>query len=115
MLQKGYMKTKAKSYRFEETDLALAMLKSGIKKTQKLMDFLLAEYVRDLKPEYLSLPKDFVDMSKTKISAVDKSGKVVVKDITAAPPKTNYSIDTTKTKGVADMEELFQKLKNEKK
>jgi len=87
------MKTKSISIRFDENDLILAVNKSGIKKTQKLIDFLLGEYVRDLKPQFLSLPKDFIAI-KDKISAIDKSGKVVVNDITKPPKETNYTVNT---------------------
>jgi len=67
------MKTKAKSYRFDENDLELAISKSGIQKTQKLFDWLLAEYVRDLKPTLLSLPKDYVDLNKAEKNAKEGS------------------------------------------
>jgi hypothetical protein len=70
------MKTKAKSYRFDENDLALAMAKSGIQKTQKLMDFLLAEYVRELKPQFQPLPKDYVE-----VKAIKKISNGVVSDL----------------------------------
>lgn len=87
------MKTRPTSLRFDENDLLLAVNKSGIKKTQKLMDFLLSEYVREFKPQFQKLPKDFMEITGA-ISAVDKSGKVVVKDITKPPATSNYTINT---------------------
>lgn len=67
------MKTKPISFRFDETDLLLATNKSGIKKPQKLFDFLLSEYVRDLKPQFLSLPADYVQYKKVGILKEDGS------------------------------------------
>lgn len=87
------MKTKPTSLRFDQNDLLLGVNKSGIKKTQKLMDSLLAEYVRDLKPQFQSLPKDFIEITGP-ISAVSKNGNVIVKDITKPPATSNYTIDT---------------------
>jgi hypothetical protein len=81
------MKTTPTSLRFDKNDLLLATNKSGIKKPQKLMDFLLSEYVRDLKPQYLTLPKDYINTSG-KISAVDKTGEVVIPDIADAAKKS---------------------------
>lgn len=100
------MKTKPISLRFDENDLLLAINKSGIKKTQKLVDFLLGEYVRDLKPQYLSLPKDFIDAKI--ISAIGKTGKVVIRDITSPPKETNYTIDTTTEKQINELEEKIK-------
>lgn len=97
------MKTQAKSYRFDENDLALAMAKSNIQKSQKLMDFLLAEYVRDLKPQYLSLPKDFVEFKN--IVAINGDGKKV-KITNLSPPKSDYTIDTLGR--IAELEKELQ-------
>lgn len=79
-------KTDPTSLRFDKNDLLLAQNKSGIKKPQQLIDFLLSEYVRDLKPQFVSLPKDFVQI-KGPIAAINKENKVVIKDI-SRPPKT---------------------------
>lgn len=82
------MKTKATSFRFDEDDLILAKNKSGIKKTQKLMDFLLSEYVREFKPTFIPLPMDYI--AANRISAI-KSDGTVIKDITDAPKPAEMS------------------------
>src|SRR6185503_5761589 len=92
-------KTSPISIRLFENDLILAQNKSGITKPQKLIDFLLSEYVRDLKPQFASLPKDFVDTSKSGISTVDSKGKI--KPILPHKKKTTV---------LSEMEEEFENL-----
>jgi len=49
------------------------------------MDFLLSEYVREFKPQFIQLPKDYVEI-KGAISAVDKDGNTVIKDVAIPSP-----------------------------
>lgn len=67
-------KSKNISLRFNEDDLKLAFLLSGINKPQKLVDLLISEYVKPLKPTLIELPKDYMKFEK--ISIVNKNGEV---------------------------------------
>ena len=55
------------SIRFDENDLLLAQNLSGIKKPQKLVDALISEYVKSLKPKLLELPKDYMNVTDVRI------------------------------------------------
>ena len=55
------MKTKPISIRFNEEDLGIAKALSGIDKPQKLVDLLIAEYVKPMKPKAaIELPKGYM-------------------------------------------------------
>lgn len=105
------MKTKPTSLRFDEDDLLLAKNKSGIKKTQKLMDFLLSEFVREFKPKFIPLPEDYVVIKN--ISAI-KSDGTMIKDVTnpanvlkpQEPPKTKLESPTSEAAQKAIREQI---------
>lgn len=55
------MKTKPISIRFNEEDLKIAKALSGVEKPQKLVDLLIAEYVKPMKPKAaIELPKGYM-------------------------------------------------------
>lgn len=99
------MKTKPISIRFDENDLILAKNLSGIKKTQKLIDTLLSEYVKSLKGNPIELPKDYMEFKN--IVALKQDG--TLEEIIVEKEKPSADIL------LADMEALFQQKINSKK
>jgi hypothetical protein len=95
------MKTKPVSLRFNEDDLTLAINKSGIRTPQKLIDFLLSEYVRNLKPQYYQ--NDLKDADKWTTKAPLSFQK---------PPKEAYG-GSEINKVMLDKAKVYEEFKNQ--
>ena len=76
------------SIRFDENDLLLAINLSGIKKPQKLVDTLISEYVKSLKPKPLELPKDYMVVKEVKILNADGTTQPIL--ATSHPDAMNF-------------------------